>query len=101
LAFAEQSRRPYRSNAKRSRRYDLDPDRLRKPLGFLDARIGRAPRSLARQLGYCDDRTLAAGNLDRAITVEFGTQDSASPSSSCSGPSFSECAGCRVEMACL
>ena len=53
------------------RRHDVDADRFGKPFGFLEPRLGRAPRALARKLGHGDHRALAARDLDRAIAVEI------------------------------
>jgi hypothetical protein len=80
LAFAEQRRGPDCPHAERSSRCDIDADRLGKTRSLFDPSLRRAPRSLTREFGDRDDRALAAGNLDRTITVE-GAQESASPSS--------------------
>ena len=82
LALAEQCRRSNRPHAERPRSDDIDPDRLGKPLGLFDARIGRAPRSFARKLGNGDHRPFAARHFHRAVAIEYGTHVSASPSPS-------------------
>ena len=100
LALAEQGRGPDRAQPERLRRDDFDADRLGEPLRFLDPRLGRAPRALARQLGHDDDRPLAARDLGRAIAVEF-VQVSPPRPRALLGARLSGCAGCRVEIACL
>jgi hypothetical protein len=70
LALAEQGCGPNRSYAERASAHDVDADRFGEPLGFFDARVSRASRSFARQLGYGDDRAFAARDLDRAIAIE-------------------------------
>jgi hypothetical protein len=94
LALAEQGRRTNRTHAKRPCRDHVDANRFGEALRFLDARFGGAPRTLARQLRNRDDRTLAASDIQRSVSVE-PIQDPASPVSSppCSPFRLSGCAG--------
>ncbi len=71
LALAEQGRGPDRAQAEDALGGNDDADRLRQPFGFLDARVGRAPRRLAGQLRNDDQGAFAARDLDRAIAVEI------------------------------
>jgi hypothetical protein len=69
LALAEERRSPDGADPKRSRSHDIDPDCFRKPFGFIDARLGRATRSIPRQLGHRNDRALASGDVRLAVAV--------------------------------
>jgi len=101
LALPEQGRRPNRSNPERPRRDDVDADCFGEPLRFLDAGLGRAPRTLARKLRHRDDRALAASDVDRTIAVERVQEAVPCSSPSSPLPSLSGCAACNVEIACL
>jgi hypothetical protein len=93
LALAEQGCRPDRPDPKGLARDDVDADRFGQPLRFLDARVGRAPRSFARKLGYCDNRAFAARDLDRSVAIESVQGFSSASVGSCSAPKVSGCAG--------
>src|SRR5438270_4894353 len=100
LSFAKQGCGSHRAHPKRFRRDNLNADRLRQPLRFLDPGLGRSSRTFAGKLGNGDDRALAARDVYRAIAVER-VQDSTSGSPSLSAPSFNGCSGWSVEIACL
>jgi hypothetical protein len=77
--------------------YDLDSDRLRKPCGLIEARVGIAARGAA-EIGKGDDRAGAAREL-RVAAVEAGAQEPCS--SSWLSTKLTGLSGCTVEIACL
>jgi hypothetical protein len=69
LTLAEQGGRPDRAHAERLGGDDVDANRLGKAFRLLYPGVGRPSRTLSRELGYRDDRTLASRDLGLAMTV--------------------------------
>jgi len=102
LPLAEQGRGPDRPDSERPGGDDIDADRLRESLGFLDPGFGRPPRCLPRQLGHGNHRPFAPRDLDCAIAVEVVQDGAPSPESvPCSASRLSGFAGWSVDIACL
>jgi hypothetical protein len=80
LPLSQQSRGANRADSKRLRGDDIDADCLGKSLRLLDARFSRSAQALARQFGHGDDGALAAGDVDCAVAIKYGAQDSTSVS---------------------
>ena len=70
LSFSKQRRWSNRTDAERPRADDLDANRLRKSLGFLDPCLCGPPRAFSRQLGNGDYRTFTPRNVNRAIAIK-------------------------------
>jgi hypothetical protein len=69
LALAEQGGRTDRAHAERLGGDDVDTNRFGEAFRLLDPGVGRTPSTLSRELGYRNDRALAASDLGLAMAV--------------------------------